>query len=182
MAEHLSYYEYDESRAVSCACGWHGTAGEGSREYYAELFDVSCPRCDSMLLIVPKPTAEETRKAAAAGDPRAIENLAFVERAEEYKARFDRERLTSPEQLPELEKRELFFVWDHERDLTLITVDDHVIWSEPQVWEGWWRFIEVKEILKKRYARRFRSLIPTPRSELYLYGDILGKRDEMSFD
>jgi hypothetical protein len=41
------------------------------------------------------------------------------------------------------------------------------------LWEGYERFIEVAEILRKRYGTALRDLIPTPASELYLYGDEL---------
>jgi hypothetical protein len=42
---------------------------------------------------------------------------------------------------------------------------------EPAIYEGAWRFDEVKAILKERYGRRFASLTPTGASEYYLLGD-----------
>jgi hypothetical protein len=59
-------YDYDEQAPLECpVCHWAGLAGDGAREYYRELFDVSCPRCDNMLLIVPYPTDEETKYCEA---------------------------------------------------------------------------------------------------------------------
>ena len=79
MAEHLTYYGYDEDRPVTCpGCGWNGPAKDGSQGLSKELFDVSCPRCDTMLLIVSLPTVEETKEAAARGDARAQADLGYA--------------------------------------------------------------------------------------------------------
>jgi hypothetical protein len=49
----LEYGEYDEDERIVCpACGWSGPASDGDREVHEALFDVSCPRCDKMLLVV----------------------------------------------------------------------------------------------------------------------------------
>src|SRR2546427_54698 len=69
-AKPLRYYEYDEDDELACwNCGWRGAGCDGSREFHRELFDVSCPRCDTMLVIVSHPTTDETKAAAAAGNP-----------------------------------------------------------------------------------------------------------------
>jgi hypothetical protein len=47
--------EYDEDAPVRCTnpdCGWTGTASQCVREFYDALYDLSCPDCDTMLLIV----------------------------------------------------------------------------------------------------------------------------------
>ncbi len=41
-------------------------------------------------------------------------------------------------------------------------------------YEGFRRFIEIAGILKQKYGDRLRDLVPTPRSEMDLYGDHLG--------
>ena len=52
-AKILEYAEFDEDERIACpSCGWSGLASEGDREFYAEVFDVSCPRCEKMLLVV----------------------------------------------------------------------------------------------------------------------------------
>jgi len=49
----IDYADFDEGASLECpVCHWVGAVREGSREYYRDLFDVSCPRCDKMLLIV----------------------------------------------------------------------------------------------------------------------------------
>src|SRR5204863_2296544 len=71
-AKPLRYYEYDENAELACwNCDWRGRAQDGSQETHRELFDVSCPHCDTMLLIVSYPTIEETKAAAAAGNSAA---------------------------------------------------------------------------------------------------------------
>lgn len=77
----LDYYEYHPHERLRCPnCGWTGQAQAANREDHAELFDVSCPRCDKVLLVVGYPTLAQTREAAAAGNPEAIAELAEIER------------------------------------------------------------------------------------------------------
>jgi hypothetical protein len=172
-----NYYDYDECEPIECPqCHWTGLADEGAREYYHDLFDVSCPRCDKMLLIISHPTIAETKAAAAAGNPSALEAIPHVERIEEFQRLFETRKLRSPRQLPDLEGEKLAFLWDEEvrsetERLTLIRIGARIIWSEPELWEGARRFEQVKELLKQRYGSRFRSLTPTRQSEMYLYGD-----------
>jgi hypothetical protein len=64
-------------------CGWSGPAREGSQEDYEELFDIWCPRCETMLLIVSIVVGmEETRAAAAVGHSGAQQELAQMEEIE----------------------------------------------------------------------------------------------------
>lgn len=76
------YWEYDRDAPVACpTCGWSGAAKSGEQAH-DELLDVKCPKCSQMLLIVPLPTVEETRAAAAAGNPGAQAELPNVDRIE----------------------------------------------------------------------------------------------------
>ncbi|TML00339.1 MAG: hypothetical protein E6G34_02310 [Actinobacteria bacterium] len=83
-AKPLRYSEYDENAQLACwNCDWRGPAREGSRESYEELFDISCPRCETMLLIVSTlVTLEERNAAAAAGHPGAQTTVAEMEQME----------------------------------------------------------------------------------------------------
>jgi hypothetical protein len=49
---------------------------------------------------------------------------------------------------------------------TVIRCGERVIWRELAYWEGWERFNEVKDILKRCYGNRFASLEPSNASEL----------------
>lgn len=178
VARHLTYYEFDENARLACSsCGWVGPGTDADTNYFKELFDLRCPRCERMILIVAYPTIDETKAAAAHGNVRAIADMEQVDRIEEFERRFERERLRRPQQLPEVEGERLQFVWDFESTTveadarTLITLDGQVIWSEPAIWEGAERFLAVKAMLKTKYGGRFASLTPSARSNLYLYGD-----------
>jgi hypothetical protein len=54
-AEVIEYHNFNKQRMLICpVCEWEGTA-DGNCEYYEDLFDVSCPICDKMLLVVSYP-------------------------------------------------------------------------------------------------------------------------------
>ena len=174
----LGAYEYRENERLTCPhCGWSGQAGEADREFYKELFDVACPRCEKMLLVVSYPTIEETRRAAAAGDDAAKRELPNIERMEARWARASELALTPRSELPELDGAELEFIWDFEEaegeDWTVIRFGEQLVWRELAYWEGWERFNEVKNILKGHYGARFASIEPSSASTMYLYGDDL---------
>ena len=51
----IEYSEFKDEEILECPiCHWKGTA-EGNKEYYDDLFDVSCPICDKMILVVSYP-------------------------------------------------------------------------------------------------------------------------------
>lgn len=181
-----SYFDGYRDETFRCPrCSWTGGFKQLEQEQYRDLFDGSCPQCGKMLIIVSFPTGEEIRKAAARGNEEAQEMLPMVRQREDLDAVFEREGLKSAEQLPDLAGEELEFDWDQEqdgeKDLTIIRWGDALVWKEPAFYEGRPRFNQVKEILKARYGSRFKSLKPTERSKLYLYGDDLGAPDKISF-
>ncbi len=163
-ARPIGNYEYDENMELACwKCGWRGTAGEGSREWYEELFDISCPRCDQMLLIVSiMVTLQETEAYAAAGNPRAQAQLREMQK---WKARFRRAKelaLKRADQLPDLPGGKLAFTWDElelepgEKWLR-IQLGDSTVWQELAL-NKWERLDEIKSLFKERYGERFQSL------------------------
>jgi predicted RNA-binding Zn-ribbon protein involved in translation (DUF1610 family) len=78
MAEVFGYFdeEWREAPFTCRNCGWTGPSSEMANEPFRDLMDFSCPRCDTMLLIVNWPTLEDTRAAAAAGNAEAQRELA----------------------------------------------------------------------------------------------------------
>jgi hypothetical protein len=128
-----------------------------------------------MLLIVAYPTLASTRAAAAAGNELAAEELRLAERREQRLARAERSKLREPDQLPDLAGSALVIDWDfEERDgetWTILRHEGRELWGELAFWEGYERFAEVFEILRRRYGGRLAELRPTPASEMYLYGD-----------
>ena len=83
-AKVVRYWQFDWGATVDCpACGWRGTGQEADMNLFSELFDLRCPSCDRMVVIVSFPTEEETREAAARGNPDARRQLQRIEEAEE---------------------------------------------------------------------------------------------------
>ncbi len=52
-AKMLRRDEYDRDVGLTCHdCRWRGLARDADHETFEDVFDVSCPRCGQMLLIV----------------------------------------------------------------------------------------------------------------------------------
>lgn len=178
-AEHLNWYDYDRERIVECGCGWSGRSRD-EENYFREVLDVTCPKCDTMLLIVAYPTHDETRAAAAAGNQDAIRTLPQVESRVEFLESAAASELKEPEQLPDLEGDEIIIEWDFEdREQlkeplwTVLRHKGQEIFREHAYWEGIYRFEEVLWILREKYGPRLVELRPTDSSQLYLLGDYL---------
>ena len=139
-----------------------------------------------MLLVVPFPTGEQVKEAAAAGKVDASNMLPDVLRREALWERFGQTKLELPEQLPDLQEEEIDLVWDTENAggkeaSVVIKAGDRVLWREPLFWECWPRFNQVKVIVKQKYGRRCRSLTPTDRSHIWLFGDSISASSNVSF-
>lgn len=171
----IHYYHYDATAPLTCpVCGWEGIGADASKNYYSDVFDLSCPACSKMLLVVPTAVdVKLVKREAALGNPRAFADLEIVRLIEAHRERFEREHLRSPEQLPDLDGEQLAFEWDYDGDTrdTLITIGGRLIGREPTVYDrGADRFLEVEELLRVKYGPRFASLMPTERSRL-LHGE-----------
>lgn len=71
-AKVVGYYQFDHSAEIGCRrCGWRGPGDSASLEMYAEVFDLSCPSCGRMVVVVGYPTFEEVEQAARKGNPEA---------------------------------------------------------------------------------------------------------------
>jgi len=176
--KHFNYFDDYKNPILECPkCHWKGTFEQGSVAYYAELMDCHCPKCDvlstPMLAIVSYPTLDEAR--ANADKPGIRE---WVQQIDAGLDKFAREKLREPGQLPEIDEHSFTLVWDNDHSSpndrrTLIKYGEVIIFSEPARWEEYERFAEVTEILKARYGNRLKDLVPTPRSEDWLWGDKL---------
>jgi len=75
----LRYYQYDAAQEISCStCGWKGTGSQGAQHMFDELFDVRCPSCGTMLLIIGYPTFPEIEEAAKRGNEEAKKELRLI--------------------------------------------------------------------------------------------------------
>jgi hypothetical protein len=53
VAKIIEDAQYDENVVLTCpVCGWSGPAKTLHKNVFDELFDLRCPECDQMLLIV----------------------------------------------------------------------------------------------------------------------------------
>ena len=95
--------------------------------------------------------------------------------------------LTKPEQLPDTPgSDDLYLTWDadysegKDQPQTVIRNGDQVLFSEPASWEAIGfpgdrssRYEGICKVLKQKYGKRVRDLLPTEASEMWLYGDKL---------
>jgi len=146
-------------------------------DLFSVLYEMCCPRCNEKVELITIPTWEEKRQnwdKLSEGEKRR------VERFEAHLQEFERRKLWSPDQLPDLEGEDLVLIWDFEERKdkdsreTLVKLGDQVLWREPAVYEGYWRFIQVAQILSLKYGARLKDLVPTEESTAYLHGDIHG--------
>jgi hypothetical protein len=180
VSKQFHYYDDWRAQAFVCPnCNWAGKSEELDKDYFQDLFDAKCPKCKTILAIVSNPTAAETRAAAAAGNPEAIRELARIDTAESRSARFEKEKLTGPEQLPDLEGDKLEFVLDTEEHsgsenetYNLLRCGERTVWRELAFWEGYERFAEWEAILKQKYGDRFAELKATWGGYMWLFGDV----------
>ena len=185
---YFNYYDNWKDAILTCSiCGWRGKINDDMTEHFKDLFDVSCPKCIEMLAVVSYPTNKEIKELAFFGNKEALQNLPSVLKGEERAFLFKNTKLKSVAQLPEICSDNLEFIWDFEsiekpREVyNMIKYKEVVIWKEIGFYESVWRFNEVKDILKKRYGKRFKSLKPSEISGYYLYGDRAASLNEIKF-
>jgi hypothetical protein len=107
-------------------------------------------------------------------------NTADVQQAmriEQFQQDFDFKKLANKDQLPVVDSTSFTLAWDfveaNGEKLTVIRLDDRVLFSEPALWEGYERFEQVCKIVREKYGEHVIDLVPTHDSELFLYGDVL---------
>ena len=169
-----NYYDNWENEQFECPkCKWHGP---GSAlvlgDYNWESAERLCPVCEELITVVLHPTIEESR---ANWDKVSEWDRKNIEAAEARQVAFERRKLREPSQLPDIPEDSFILHWDFADDGshrdTLIKRGDTIIFTEPALYEGYERFIEVAGIVRSRYGTAVLDLVPTQRSEIYLYGD-----------
>lgn len=175
MAKYANYYS--EWRTSNCQCHKCGWIGKGSALAIGEIFEalteLDCPVCGESVLLVPHPTFKESRANWEKLDDGERQS---IQRRERFLERFEREKLKDAVDLPNLSLAEFSVSWDivggeEPSARTVITLGDQVLFSEPALWEGYERFAEVARILKAKYGLRLKDVVPTERSQMYLWGD-----------
>ena len=108
----FNYFDDWKDETLECPkCHWRGAFEQGSVEYYDELMDCHCPRCNvfdaPMLAIVSYPTLEELR-----ANPEKPGIREYVQRIDAGWDKFEREKLREPEQLPDIDSLAIEIEWD----------------------------------------------------------------------
>lgn len=154
------YYSSWRTEQFDCpACKWRG-AGSALvlGDYSLDSAERLCPVCEECITVVLHPTIEESR---ANWDKVYRLDREQIERAEAFHAEFEHRKLREPAQLPDIAEPSFILYWDFADDgsrrETLIKHRDNVIFAEPALWEGYERFIEVAEILWRRYGAAVRD-------------------------
>ena len=168
------YYSNWEKDDYDCQrCGWSGKGADCPQgECFTDLVEMDCPKCHKCLIVVMFPTLNDMRDNWGELDKAEKMQYLIVEKHNED---FEDSRLKSLDQLPDLEGDDLVLVWDiddrQSGGNTLIKFGEKILWRETAFFEGYWRFIEISELLKEKYQDQLQDLVPTRKSELYLYGD-----------
>jgi len=173
----MNYYEFQKASVKCKKCGWEGSGRETNPlEVFREVAEYCCPKCQEKIAVILHSSLHESRAHWSELSPLEQAHVELIERnLEEFEAR----RLTSASELPSIDLPAFVLLWDRDGDEpgradTVIRLGDRVIWQEPQVYEGFWRYEEIVELLKSRYGSALQDLEPTVRSGDCLYGDRLG--------
>lgn len=193
MIKTFKYYENWKNESLICpTCRWNGTACAARDDDLPDGDLYCCPQCKAPvpLLLVMFPTAEEKRTHWDQLDEAERQSLL---KREAFLSEFEARGLKRPEQLPEVDLETFEVQWDEQVTEAgvdvILRIGATIIHSQPRTWEGAEYFGEAAKILRQRYGNRMSDLVPTPRSELYLYGDDTGapayidsKRAELTSD
>src|SRR4051794_3083823 len=132
MPRYVRHYDFDPaSEWIDCGeCGWKGVASQASIELFAALCELECPTCGHRLIVIPYPSHDETRAAAAGGNERAQLELVSVDQVEARWKKAAAVALTRPSQLPEV-KGPVDVVWDfvtaNDERLTILRASDQIL-------------------------------------------------------
>lgn len=185
MGRVCKYYSDWQHETFTCSqCGWTGNVSYKDLEAGDVAAIIECPSCYRSLGVVLYPNIEETREAAAKGNEEAIKTLpsfdSRIERNWELLDRFEREKLRSTGQLPDVDGEALEFERDFRKGTDgefyqVIRVRKVEVWRELAFFNNVRRFEEIKGLLRAKYGTRFKNLTPTNASIDWLSGDNLGR-------
>jgi hypothetical protein len=186
----FKYYSTWQREVFNCPrCGWSGTVSLADLDDpCGDAATIQCPKCFRSIGVVVFPNLADTEEAAAQGNEEAMRELpGMQDRIKRFAARneqFEKEKLRSADQLPELDGDSLEFLWDIADaggdTYQIIRLGDFALWREFAYFDNIPRFNELKGFLKNKYGTRFKSLRPTDDSLEWLCGDNAGKLDRLS--
>ena len=187
LVEYHDYFDGWQGREIKCGyCEWQGLGSETQQgELFEQLVERDCPKCHERILVIPFPTSEEIRSAAADGNKEAAESLKSVEQREKRISIWQANHLSRLDQLPELEVSDIVAAIaighgkgeDSETKLEL-SLNQQVVYSELGFWETIEPLERLVPLLRRRYGDRLKCIDISFAANQYLYGDRLASVEE----
>jgi hypothetical protein len=171
----MNYDEWQESVIACKECGWCGYGRDAKAgEFFSDGAQHECPQCAHRFGFVVFPTLNEALSDARANS----EDRLAAEIVHSRHERFERSKLFSTSQLPDLNQLPHSLTWDvvkdsQGEDFVVIRNGRQEVWRGLSFYENYKRFADIAAILKQKYGNRLCDLIPTAESKLDLYGDKL---------
>jgi hypothetical protein len=179
------YYDYKNKKSYeemnfSCKkCNWSGKGEQCSEGIDSSSgFPVLCPKCDEYIEWIDITVSLETLLEYGTEEEKA--------RAREQQAFYDRvrdSRSLTCDKLPEIEAEEIVITLreiqkgDNEDGFIVLYWGDKEIWREIRTFEYYERFIEIGQILKEKYGKKFVDF--DMEYTVYLGGDSLSAFDKV---
>jgi hypothetical protein len=177
----LDYWEEEDFQCSSCIQTWKGKQLKFS-DLEGDIGEMACPRCNKVLVGVCagslKPAGSPTKQPPTWASDIAM----IVAGRHEY---WKQNKLTCPEQLPEVAGESFEIIWDLGPDVTgkpaealldqgyIFRVGDQIIWAEPSFFEDYDRYPEVSAIFVAKYGGRLKDIKITPSAAKNMLGDSL---------
>lgn len=171
------YQDWDSKHLTCSCCGWTGQARAEElepRDSGAAQCDFRCPTCERTLLIVCYAgTRKEIEQNWQTIDPWT---RAMIKPTPERLDEFERTRLKSADQLPDLDHGPSypdFLTWNivfeqSGESFNVLTHGGKRVWRQIAVWGAADEFARVSEIVHARYGRPIREIRVTPVARGYL--------------
>lgn len=166
------YYTYKTDIVRCSKCKWNG---QGNTARLGDLLDfgfyLDCPQCNNEFIqYIEYPSSQDIKEFGTEEEHKELAEREF------FWNNYENRKLKSPDQIRDIEDKDIVFYWHIEKDEQQVLFDNkgsrEIIWSEPALYESYSRYVEIGGILKEKFGSRFMDFIPTKESELYLYGDL----------
>ena len=147
------------------------------------FFSRDCPACGNSVVCIERPLVNDL---LANIDNLSPEIQGEVRSFAEQCAKWQKEKLHSVEQLPDIALDHIVLVWDadYKGDETtelnteiVIRCGEREIYRGPSSWEYYDYFIDACKVLRRKYGNRLYDVIPTERTFNAIWGDKLRAPD-----
>ena len=172
------YYTYKKQNYSCKKCKWEGIGKQTVDEWYSwEGLEIFCPKCYHLLGLILFPTFDDVLKFGTKKEKNdARQRQQFLDCV-------DASRLKSEEQLPEIESDKIVITLREEEtvegknEYIVLYWNEKEIWREIRTYEYYDRYIELGQILQKKYGSRLFDF--EAEETMYFCGDSLTGFDEV---